>query len=114
MKRLRRLSGTTILMLCAVITTGVLVTAFGVVPAALRLSSEQPAAEEPGEELDLEAMTLAFKEDFDTLDVSAWGPGTRWIAPTRWSGDFGAARFADPTKTYPFTIEDGILKIEAT
>ena len=32
--------------------------------------------------LDLSAYTLTFNEEFDRLDVSAWGPGTRWIAHT--------------------------------
>lgn len=115
MKRLRRSYGTIILMMCAFLTMGVLATAFGVAPAALGLRSAQSApAAQPGDNLDLDAMTLTFEENFDKLDVSAWGPGTKWIAHTPWSGDFGAARFADPTKSYPFTVKDGILKIEAT
>src|SRR5687768_6298097 len=115
MKRLRRSYGTIILMLCAFLTMGVLATAFGVAPAALGLRSAQSApAAQPGDNLDLDAMTLTFEENFDKLDVSAWGPGTKWIAHTPSSGDFGAARFADPTKSYPFTVKDGILKIEAT
>ncbi|WP_040677744.1 glycoside hydrolase family 16 protein [Nitratireductor pacificus] len=65
------------------------------------------------DELNLEQMALSFEEDFDTLDVSAWGPGTRWIAHTPWSGDFGGARFSDPREGFPFSIEDGILRIEA-
>ncbi|WP_159586757.1 glycoside hydrolase family 16 protein [Chelativorans xinjiangense] len=62
--------------------------------------------------LDLEEMSVSFEEEFDTLSVSAWGPGTRWIAHTPWSGDFGGARFADPEEN-PFTVDDGILRIEA-
>ncbi|WP_246248964.1 glycoside hydrolase family 16 protein [Chelativorans alearense] len=62
--------------------------------------------------LDLEEMSVSFEEEFDTLSVSAWGPGTRWIAHTPWSGDFGGARFADPEER-PFTVDDGILRIEA-
>jgi beta-glucanase (GH16 family) len=65
------------------------------------------------DELDLRSMSISFEEDFDTLSVSAWGPGTRWIAHTPWSGDFGGARFADPQEGFPFTIENGILRIEA-
>ncbi|MDJ1461953.1 glycoside hydrolase family 16 protein [Nitratireductor sp. GZWM139] len=74
------------------------------------------ANDEPGTEadrLDINAMRLSFDEDFTSLDVSAWGPGTRWIAHTPWSGDFGGARFADPGQRTPFSIEDGMLKIEA-
>ena len=64
--------------------------------------------------LDLTGYRVTFDEDFKTpLSVSPWGPGTRWIAHTPYAGDFGDARFADPTKDFPFTISDGILKIEA-
>jgi beta-glucanase (GH16 family) len=64
-------------------------------------------------DLDLSGYELAFDEPFDTLDVSAWGPGTRWIAHTPWSGDFGDALFVNPTPDFPFTVENGILRIEA-
>lgn len=58
--------------------------------------------------------TLTFNEEFDgPLDVSAWGPGTRWIAHTPWNGDFGDSKFADPEEGFPFVVEDGILRIEA-
>ncbi len=64
--------------------------------------------------LDLSGYELVFNEDFETpLDVSPWGPGTRWIAHTPWHGDFGDAAFADPTPDFPFTVKDGILRIEA-
>jgi beta-glucanase (GH16 family) len=64
-------------------------------------------------DIDLSAYELTFDENFDRLDVSAWGPGTRWIAHTPWRGDFGDAAFADPVPGFPFTIENGILRIEA-
>ena len=73
-------------------------------------TSEESA---PKSRLDLSAYALTFDESFDQLDVSAWGPGTRWIAHTPWNGDFGDAQFADPTPGFPFTIEDGVLRIEA-
>lgn len=64
--------------------------------------------------LDLDKMTLTFSDEFDDLSVSAWGPGTRWIAHTPWFGDFGDAAFADPEPGFPFTIlPGGILRIEA-
>jgi beta-glucanase (GH16 family) len=63
--------------------------------------------------IDLSGYELTFEENFDQLDVSAWGPKTRWIAHTPWYGDFGDARFADPTDGFPFTVADGILRIEA-
>lgn len=56
---------------------------------------------------------LVFDENFDTLDVSGWGPGTRWIAHTPWGGDFGDALFVDPEPGFPFTVDNGILRIEA-
>jgi beta-glucanase (GH16 family) len=61
--------------------------------------------------LDLAAYRLTFDEPFDHLDVSASGPGTRWTAHTPWSGDFGDARFIDPTRQKPFGIADGMLNI---
>jgi beta-glucanase (GH16 family) len=62
--------------------------------------------------LDLSRYEVSFDEPFDTLDVSPWGPGTRWIAHTPWSGDFGAAHFINPRKGEPFKVENGILQIE--
>uniref|UniRef100_Q11F63 Glycoside hydrolase, family 16 n=2 Tax=Phyllobacteriaceae TaxID=69277 RepID=Q11F63_CHESB len=79
----------------------------------LAISSAASAIAAEEDELDLGQMSLSFEEEFDTLSVSAWGPGTRWIAHTPWSGDFGGARFANPEEAFPFTIEDGVLRIEA-
>lgn len=73
-----------------------------------------PADTEQAPSLDLSSFHLTFNEEFEgPLDVSAWGPGTRWIAHTPWAGDFGDARFADPGSDFPFTVKDGILRIEA-
>lgn len=64
--------------------------------------------------LNIEGFKLEFEEDFSKpLDVSPWGPGTRWIAHTPWAGDFGDARFMDPKDGFPFTIKDETLRIEA-
>ncbi|RYE47094.1 MAG: glycoside hydrolase family 16 protein, partial [Hyphomicrobiales bacterium] len=66
--------------------------------------------------VDLSKFERTFSEDFDTLDVSAWGEGvngSRWIAHTPWAGDFGDAKFTDPQPDFPFTLHDGILRIEA-
>ncbi len=65
-----------------------------------------------GTQIDLSAYRLTFDEDFNTLDVSSWGPGTRWIAHTPWYGDFGAATYAEPAPGFPFTTSGGILTIE--
>jgi hypothetical protein len=64
-----------------------------------------------GQSLDLSQYVLTFDEPFDRLDVSAWGPGTRWIAHTPWAGDFGDAQFLDPTPKGPFKVADGMLTI---
>jgi beta-glucanase (GH16 family) len=63
--------------------------------------------------LDLSNYRITFDENFNDLSVSSRGPGTKWIAHTPWNGDFGDAQFADPEPKFPFTIEDGILRIEA-
>lgn len=64
--------------------------------------------------LNLSGYRLVFSEEFDsTLDVSAWGGATRWIAHTPWNGDFGDAVFVDPTPDFPFKIAGGKLRIEA-
>jgi len=66
------------------------------------------------EQLNINAYQLTFEENFDSLDVSAWGEkSSRWIAHTPWNGDFGDARFTDPAPGFPFTTDQGILKIEA-
>lgn len=54
---------------------------------------------------------LIFDEEFDTLSVSADGAGTVWSAHTPWNGDFGQARFTDPSADFPFTVSNGILHI---
>lgn len=64
--------------------------------------------------IDLSRYTRTFSEDFNTLSVSAWGDGhSRWIAHTPWAGDFGDAQFTDPESAFPFTVRNGILRIEA-
>lgn len=74
---------------------------------------ERSSAQEPMQPLDLSGYRMTFDEEFHNLDVSAWGPGTRWIAHTPWNGDFGDARFADPVPGFPFVIDEGRLRIEA-
>jgi beta-glucanase (GH16 family) len=81
--------------------------------ASLFLLGEGAVANLAPGSIDLSGYDLTFDEDFNSLDVSAWGPGTRWIAHTPWHGDFGDAQFADPAPGFPFTIDDGVLRIEA-
>ncbi len=63
--------------------------------------------------LDLSNYEPTFDENFDTLNVSPRGPGTRWIAHTPYNGDFGDATFVDPTPGFPFRVDNGVLRIEA-
>jgi beta-glucanase (GH16 family) len=92
-------------MVLATAATGIASTAFLAVGGGTR-AERMP-------DLDLSDFELVFDESFDSLDVSGWGPGTRWIAHTPWYGDFGDAQFVDPTPDFPFTVEDGVLRIEA-
>ena len=78
----------------------------------LDVRADAPAPPLPPVSLDLTGWKLTFAEEFDgPLDVSAWGPGTRWIAHTPYSGDFGDAGFADPQPGFPFDVKDGLLRI---
>lgn len=61
--------------------------------------------------IDLRHYTKTFDESFETLDVSARGPGTRWTAHTPWNGDFGDATFVDPQPGFPFSVSNGLLTI---
>lgn len=80
----------------------------------LHVAADAPLPKLPPPTLDLAGYRLTFDEDFrGPLSVSAWGPGTRWIAHTPYAGDFGDAAFADPGPDSPFAIEDGVLRIEA-
>jgi len=50
---------------------------------------------------------------FSRLDVSAWGARQALDRSHAVKGDFGDARFVDPAPDFPFTISNGILRIEA-
>ena len=81
---------------------------------ALEISPSAPLPKLPAPTLKLDDFKLRFAEEFDgPLSVSAWGPGTRWIAHTPYAGDFGDAGFADPEKGFPFKVEESVLQIEA-
>ncbi len=67
-----------------------------------------------GDSLDYSDFDLVFEEPFDSLNVSDYGCESDWIAHTPWGGDFGDAWFMDPTPIFPFTIEEGVLRIEAS
>ena len=74
---------------------------------------ESPAEMSARGDLDISAYRQTFSEDFEHFDVSAWGPGSRWIAHTPWAGDFGDAQFSDPMPGFPFATASTILRIEA-
>lgn len=80
----------------------------------LEVSADAPLPTLPPSTLDLAAYRITFDEDFrGPLSISAWGPGTRWIAHTPYAGDFGDAGFGDPGEGTPFAVRDGLLHIEA-
>lgn len=66
------------------------------------------------ERLTLDAFEQTFEEEFDSLDVSARGYDSKWIAHTPWAGDFGDAKFMDPGRDGPFSVSDGVLTIQAS
>jgi beta-glucanase (GH16 family) len=80
--------------------------------ATIALFSAHAAFAAEDQKLDIGLYTPTFEENFDTLSVSDYGPGTRWIAHTPWNGDFGDAKFVNPRPNFPFTTKDGILQIE--
>jgi len=85
-----------------------------VVAGALALAPGLASAPAPPTTIDLSKFMPTFSEEFGRLSVSAWGDGkSRWIAHTPWAGDFGDAQFADPEPDFPFTVRDGVLRIEA-
>ena len=81
----------------------------------LKVAADAPIPALGKPTLDLTGYRVTFDEDFSEkeLSVSPWGPGTRWIAHTPYAGDFGDAKFSDPAPGFPFTLENGILRIEA-
>ena len=80
----------------------------------LEVREDAPLPALPPASLHLEDYQVTFHEDFSQpLSISAWGPETRWISHTPYAGDFGDARFADPDRHSPFSVKDGVLRIEA-
>jgi hypothetical protein len=71
------------------------------------------SARSKADTIDLSHYTMTFDEDFATLDVSPYGPGTRWIAHTPWNGDFGDAAFDNPGPNGPFSTSPAGLSITA-
>jgi len=80
----------------------------------IQVDSKAPLPVLPKPTLNLDGYKLTWSDEFDDLSVSAHGPGTRWIAHTPYNGDFGDAGFADPKEGFPFTVDKGVLRIEAS
>lgn len=89
-----------------------LITGSAVMARVMPITAAHSAAGS-GPKIDPSRLKLVFSEEFDTLSVSAHGPGTRWTTHTPWNGDFGDAEFQNPGRDFPFTVENGILRIEA-
>ena len=81
---------------------------------AFLVRSAQPQPSSEGTTLDLCAFRSTFLEDFKSLSVSGHPEDhQRWFAHTPWGGDFGDAAFTDPQPDFPFSLRNGILRIEA-
>jgi len=63
------------------------------------------------ESINLDGRPLIFNEEFNDISVSADGHGAVWGAHTPWHGDFGQARFVDPSSGFPFVAKNGMLDI---
>ena len=77
----------------------------------LKVDSKAPVPKLPAPTLNLDGYTRTFDDEFDDLSVSASGPGTRWFTATK--ENFGDARFTEQKDGFPFTVEKGVLRIEA-
>jgi beta-glucanase (GH16 family) len=87
--------------------------AIGLISLSLTMLPRFSSAQQ-GTMLDLCAFRPTFFEDFNSLSVSAEPEDhRRWFAHTPWGGDFGDASFTDPQADFPFSVRDGILRIEA-
>ncbi len=75
--------------------------------------ADNAATDDGPPDIDLSEFTVTFEDEFDDLDVSGLRCDSRWIAHTPYNGDFGAAKFVDPSRDFPFVTRNGILRIEA-
>ena len=77
----------------------------------LKVDSKAPLPKLPAPTLNLDGYKMTFDDEFDDLSVSAAGPGTRWFTATK--ENFGDARFVEQKDGFPFTVDKGVLRIEA-
>ena len=78
----------------------------------LKVDSHAPIPKLPAPTLNLDGYVMTFDDEFDDLSVSASGPGTRWFTATK--ENFGDSRFTEQKDGFPFTVEKGVLRIEAS
>jgi len=61
-------------------------------------ATEHGAMAEDGPPIDLTHYELVFADEFDKLDASSTGPGTKWTAHQPWGGE---ARRGSPVPARP-------------
>lgn len=77
----------------------------------LKVDSTAPLPKLPAPTLKLDQLTMTFNDEFNDLSVSVAGPRTRWFTGTK--ENFGDARFVEQKDGFPFSVEKGVLRIEA-
>ena len=77
----------------------------------LKVDSTAPLPKIPAPTLKLDDYAMTFSDEFNDLSVSATVPGGRWFTGTK--ENFGDARFVEQKDGFPFTVDKGILRIEA-
>jgi len=65
-------------------------------------------------DIDLDAYKITFDDEFDSITATSMRCGKGWYAHTPWDGDFGASRFGDPSRDFPFVAKGGMVRIEAS
>ena len=77
----------------------------------LKVDSKAPLPKRAAPTLNLDGYVMTFHDDFDDLSLSNEGSGTRWYTGTK--ENFGDAQFVEQRDGFPFSVKDGILRIEA-
>jgi beta-glucanase (GH16 family) len=66
-------------------------------------------------DIDLGAYKITLNEEFNRIKATSMRCGVKgWYAHTPWDGDFGASRFGDPSRDFPFVAKRGMVRIEAS
>ncbi|HVS36419.1 MAG TPA: hypothetical protein VMS17_12705 [Gemmataceae bacterium] len=77
----------------------------------IKLDPQAPLPKLPAPTLNIDGYTTTFDDEFNGLSVSASGPGTRCFTATK--EKFGDALFTEQQDGFSFTVEKGVLRIEA-